>query len=160
MIDYYVPTDETLLASFGRVAIAHGHLERSLKMTVKTLGGASVREALDQQLRKGPASVRKRIEKLARAKLGQHVAVEQLLSLLKRAEDASEQRHGWVHGVWATDVNTAQAMIVTEDHEWIPIPSAEELNRVASELEGLAKELNKVRLHGSLSAALTEVRPT
>jgi hypothetical protein len=155
---YHVPTDEALLASVGRVAITHGHLERSLKMTVKTLKAQSIQEALDNLRFKPVRVVRQQIDALAQARLGDHEARQKLAALVERAKEVSEQRNGFLHRVWAINLDTNEAKIRTEDHEWIPIPGVEELNKLAAEAETLANELNWERLNGFLADALMELQ--
>lgn len=46
-VDLSMPEDRNLLEAAGRVALAHGQLELMLRMTLKTLTGLSVDEALD-----------------------------------------------------------------------------------------------------------------
>ncbi len=47
IVDLSLPEDPALLEAAGRVALAHGQLELILRMTIKTLAGLSVDEALN-----------------------------------------------------------------------------------------------------------------
>ena len=47
-----VPNRPQLLEAFGRLAVAHTHLERILRYTVKTLSGLSGPKSLDPTKRK------------------------------------------------------------------------------------------------------------
>jgi hypothetical protein len=42
-----LPSDTKLVAAFGRVALAHAHLDHVIRMTLKTLTGVSMQEAWD-----------------------------------------------------------------------------------------------------------------
>ena len=41
-----MPKNQTLLAAFGEMALRHEHMNRVLQMTIKTLAGITVTEAL------------------------------------------------------------------------------------------------------------------
>jgi hypothetical protein len=47
MLMFYVPDDRELLAALGEVTLRHEHLSHILKMTIKSIAGLSVAEALD-----------------------------------------------------------------------------------------------------------------
>ena len=47
MVRLNLPEDVNVLAAVGRVALRHGQLHRTLRMTVKSILGLPPREALD-----------------------------------------------------------------------------------------------------------------
>jgi hypothetical protein len=62
--------DPDLLRALATVGIRHTHLDHMLRMTIKTLTNVTPREALDATSVTGSAALRKRIWKLAKARLG------------------------------------------------------------------------------------------
>ena len=149
---FHTPDPETL-QKVGLIALRHGHLDHILKMTIKSLGGLDVRQALDATAFQGSATLRERIVKLARRKLGEGTALLQLQALLERARRASERRNEFIHSIWAQELDGAP-QIRGNDHSWKPIPSLAELQALASDLESITSELNGARQDGFLSAAI------
>jgi len=47
MLLFYVPNDPELLAALGEVTLRHEHLSQILKMTIKSIAGLTVAEAVD-----------------------------------------------------------------------------------------------------------------
>ena len=58
-----LPDDQELIKAAGCVALAHGQLELMLRMTIKTLAGATVQEALDATARSKNWELREEIKK-------------------------------------------------------------------------------------------------
>lgn len=153
MISFHVPDDMDILGSLGKITLAHSHLDHILKMTIKTLSGVSVKQAVDATARDGSAALRRRIEKLAKQQLGEGKAFIQLQALMQRCKSATSRRNDLVHNIWARELD-GEPLVRTEDHEWKPIPKLDELNTLFLEVEALTKELNQERLDGFLSEAL------
>jgi hypothetical protein len=82
MFVFYFPDNEELSAAIGRIAIFHGQMDHILRMTVKSILGLSVREAIDATRRQGSHELRERVRKLAKQKLGESEAIVKLASLL------------------------------------------------------------------------------
>ena len=53
MIYLHIPDDPSVVAAVGRIALRHGQLDYILRMTIKTLGGLSIQDALDATARLG-----------------------------------------------------------------------------------------------------------
>jgi hypothetical protein len=81
------------------VSICYGHLDQMLKMTIKTLAGFSVDEALDASERATAAVLRERVHKLARQRLGEGIALLKLEAILERCRRASASRNEIIHNV-------------------------------------------------------------
>lgn len=153
MIYLTAPGDEKLLASIGRIAIFHGHLDHILRMTVKSLAGVSIREALDATARQGSGELRKRVRQLARKRLGEGAVLVKIDAILERSRQATEKRNELLHGLWAQELDGG-AVVRTEDHQFIAPPTVDELDALADELASIGKELNIARLDGFLKVAL------
>ena len=65
--------EEPFLVAIGKIAIRHGQLDYSLKMTVRTLAGISITEAVDATDRQSSSALRDRVHKLARKRFGESV---------------------------------------------------------------------------------------
>ena len=66
MITLSLPTDQALLTAIGKVAVRHGQLDYGLKLTIKSILGISIPEALAATDRKPSARLRELIVKEAR----------------------------------------------------------------------------------------------
>jgi hypothetical protein len=155
MIYMGLPDDPQVLAAIGRIAIRHGQLYYHLKMTVRSLSGVTIDEAIDATERQGSRELRVRVRKLARKRLGESEALVRLDALLGRAARATERRNKLLHGLWAQELD-GDAVLRTEGREFKPIPSVADLNVVADELAQIAKDLLLARLDGFLRDALSK----
>jgi len=153
MVTFYVPDDPELLQALGRVTIRHGHLDYVLRMTIKTLTGMSVNEAIEDTKKTVSGRLRERIKKLAPTKLGDGDAFEQLIELLDRAEVATEKRNRLVHDLWAQNVDSGDPML-REDASASAIPNVAQLSELEVEIDRIQGELNWSRLKGTIRAAL------
>lgn len=150
-----VPTDQNILAELGRIALKHGQLEHMLKMLLVMFTGVTVKEAVDATKYEGSKSLRDRIRKLAKSKLGEGKALVQLQALLERCARASEKRNNLVHSLWAYDLD-GEHMIQGSDHAWKACPSTNDLKMLASEIDVLIRELIFARLEGFLFDAMNK----
>jgi len=146
--------DKDVVAAVGRIAIQHGLLDYILRMTIKTLGGLTIQDALDATARLGSRELRERVRKLARQRLGEGPALFRLEAILHRAAKATNKRNALLHALWARKLD-GDAVIRDEDsHTFRAIPKPEELHEIAVMIEAIAKELNSARLEGFLAEAL------
>ena len=157
MISFHIPDDRELLAVFGEVAVRHEHLNYILRMTIKTLANLGIEEALDATAYDGSRQLRDRVRKLARKRLGESEALLKLQALLKRCERATDRRNELMHGIWAKELD-GEALRQTDNHEWHPLPTTAELNRLSLELKALIEELNTARLEGFIFEVLSSAR--
>ena len=158
MISFYIPQDSDLLAALGIVALQHSQLDYILRMTIKTLGEVTVQQALDATAFESSRGLRDRIRKLAKQKLGEGSPLIQLQALLERCKRATEKRNDFIHNIWARELD-GETLRRTNDHNWMPLPTTEELNTLSKELASLTNELNEARLFGFLAEALTKGKP-
>jgi hypothetical protein len=144
--------DRGLLEAAGKISLAHGQLELMLRMTIKTLTGLSVQDALDATVNSKTWELRKDIVKLFRQKTNDVTLQYKLKSLLGRCEQLSEQRNKLLHNAWAI---APDGSVVTkgEKHAWGIAPSADELNSLASEIKKCVELLNEARLNGFIRDA-------
>lgn len=157
-ITVHVPEDAEFLKGVARVTICHAHLDHSLRMCIKSLAGLSAQDALEATEYEGSRTLRDRIRKLARMRLGEGQALLKVQALMKRCEDLTEQRNPLAHSVIAlhhySGSTSPIAMRWMADRSWESLPSADELNKLADALTATASELHHARLNGWLSEAL------
>jgi restriction endonuclease Mrr len=142
-----VPNRPQLLEALGRLAIAHTHLERILRYTVKTLSGLSGPKSLDPTKRKPISDLRKRIKK--RFKKHHPTAAEtyRLDELLEKTKLLSGKRNSYMHRAWS-ETEAGQVILHEEDLRLGAAPPEAAIERVASEILALSKQINDARLHG------------
>lgn len=153
MILFSIPEDKNVQAALGVLVIRHGHLEYTLRMTIKSLCDLSIHDALSDTNKQTAKMLRIRIEKEARNRLGQCEALKGLLKFLKRSWKASDERNLYVHSVWAHELD-GPTQIQSKDFIWRPLPTVPELDKLANEIKSIAAELNEYRIHGLLSKAI------
>ena len=156
-IVFHVPEDPTFLQAAARVSLTHAHLDYSLRMCIKTLADVSIHEALDATEYEGSRSLRDRIRKLGKMRLGEGTALVKLQAILKRCEEASRQRNDLIHNIIGVEEH-GRVEMRSSDHSWRSLPSAAELDAIAQTLSGLAGELNHARLNGWLALALEQTK--
>jgi hypothetical protein len=152
-IYFAIPEDPEFLKAIGEVSICHGQLDHMLKMTIKTLTGVSVDEALEATERTTAAVLRERIHKLARQRLGDGTALVRLEAILERSRRASASRNDIIHNVVGQELDR-EPLVRRAGNKWGPLPTVDELRALAVDLQTIAGELNEARLHGFLDAAL------
>jgi hypothetical protein len=155
MISFSVPENKDVQAALGVLVIRHGHLEYSLRMTVKSLCDLSIKDALEDTKRKGPSFLRQRIEGEAKKKLGQCEAFEKLKNWLHRSWSASDKRNLFVHGLWAKKLD-GPLLLQDENYEWGKPPTVQMLEILSDEIKHITDELNLDRLKGTLYEALKD----
>lgn len=144
MLMFYVPDDRELLAALGEVTLRHEHLSHILKMTIKSIAGLTVAEALDATQYDGARQLRECIRKLARKKLGtSNEACLRLTALLTRAERLTNQRNRLTHGLWAQELDGDPGLMGAPG-ELEALPSLDQLKTLASDLVELTRELNSL----------------
>lgn len=82
-IEFNIPEDKEVQAALGVLVVRHGHLEYLLRLTVKSLLQLPIHEALTQTNKKGVKALREKIEKEAKERLRQGIALDNLLDFLK-----------------------------------------------------------------------------
>jgi hypothetical protein len=153
MWTFGMPTDESLLAAIGKVAVRHGQMDYVLRMTIKSLAGLSIAQALDATSKNGSAQLRGRVEKLARQRLGEGPALLKLQAFLTRSRRATERRNELLHSLYAADAE-GREFRRGEDHSSNPLPIAADVQSLAGDFGTIAAELNDARLNGFLKEAM------
>lgn len=153
MVSFEIPNDPALLAAIGAVTLHHSQLDHVLRMTIKTLSGVSIPDAMNATRFDGASTLRERVRKLAKDKLGEGAALIRLQALLERCRRATEKRNELVHGVWYRNLDS-ETLMRAVGQEARRIPTIGELVALAVELDNLATELNAARLKGFLAEAL------
>ncbi len=153
MMMFHIPEEPEIQETVGAITLRHSHLDHILRMTIKTLGGVTIQQALDATTFEGSEALRQRIRKLAKRKLGEGKALIQLQVLLERCRRATARRNELVHNIWARELD-GDPKVRTADHTWEPVPTIDELNALLKELHSLTDELNKARLDGFVSQAI------
>jgi len=146
--------DDPLLVEVGRISILHGHLDYVLRMTVKTLTDTTIRQALAATARASSSSLRSRIKKLAKAKLGDDEALVQLQALLERAKIATDKRNDLIHTLYAKDIEDGEVVQLDDDHTPKTLPTVDEIKKLGLEIKRVQAELNLARKAGLLAMAL------
>jgi len=159
----WVPDDPVLLAAIGKIAVRHGQLEYCLRMTIKSLTGADVGKSLRETELKNFKELRCRVKKEARQRIGDNNAVANLLTILDRARAATDRRNEWLHGFWCKRNGVPGVRIERgkkpRASDLRPIPTVSDLEKLASELDQLADELNFARTNGFIRDALARSVP-
>ncbi len=152
-VRFHVPKDQALLAAFGEMSLRHEHMNYILKMTIKTLAGITLDQALAETKYKGSRQLRNRIKTLARKALGNSAALLKLQALLRTSEALTEKRNNLVHGFCAKELD-GDARISDAHGNERPLPTVGDLHALAKEIESHTKRLNLERRQGFLAKAL------
>jgi hypothetical protein len=153
MISIALPGDRDLWEAIGLVAIRHAQLDHMLRMTVKTIEGLSVKEALDATDRQSSRELRTRVRSLVKKRIGEGPTLVRIDALLTRCRKATDKRNELLHSMWGTNQDGVPVTI-GGDHLLRSAPMVSELKSVADEIAELASEINEIRLYGFLKAAL------
>jgi hypothetical protein len=66
MVYLHIPTDPAVLASMGKVALLHSHLDHVLRRTIKTVADLTIRDGDDATRRLSSRELRSRVKRLAK----------------------------------------------------------------------------------------------
>lgn len=141
------PDEPGLLEAAGKVALAHGQLELMLRMTIKSLDGLDVRDALTLTHNMKNWQLRKAIEDKFCKRTRDPALHARLRTILRECKDLSDHRNLLLHNAWAIAFDGS---IVTkgETHAWGPAPNADELTTLATKIKQCVAILNEARLVG------------
>lgn len=159
LVSLHVPDDQGLLAALGKVALHHEHMNYAVRMTIKTMAEVSVDEAVLATEYEGFKQVRERARSLAKKRLGEGAALIRLQAMLARCGQLTEKRNKLIHGLWAKELD-GDAHIRDAHGQHRAVPTVEELEALAKELEQHWKALNFERLEGFIKAALDARKKT
>ena len=147
MVNLSLPEDPELLEAAGRVALAHGQLELMLRMTIKTLTGLSVDEALNATEKSKNWELRRDIIQLFNKKTNDPVIRYKLKAIIGKCEQLSDERNRLLHNAWAIGTD-GSILMKGEKHAWGPAASPESLRELASQINVQVNVLNNERLKG------------
>lgn len=147
MVDLSLPGDGELHQAAGRFALAHGQLELMLRMTIKTLSGMAVKEALNATEKTKNWELRAEILKLFKRKTSDPALVLRLKALLGACEQLSEQRNRILHNAWGIAPDGSVVM-KGGMHAWGAAPTAADLDQLTEEITNVVSALNTARLRG------------
>lgn len=153
MLMFYLPEDQDLLAALGKVALRHEQLNHALKMTIRSFTNITPQEVLDATQHEGTRTLRERIKKLAKKRLGEGEALLKLQALLVRAGRLTDKRNELTHSVWSKELD-GEASIQIAPEKLHPIPTVGELEQLAEDIKSITDELIHARFDGYLRLAL------
>jgi hypothetical protein len=146
-VNLQLPDEPGLLEAAGRVALAHGQLELMLRMTVKTLAGLTVKEALNATEKSKNWELRKDIVSLFNNKTKDPSLRLKLKAILGDCGRLSDERNRLLHNAWALAVD-GSVVSKGPDHAWGSAAGPDDLDELASEISGAVANLNRERLRG------------
>src|SRR2546423_598000 len=131
-VNLELPDTPGLLEAAGRVALAHGHLELMLRMTVKTLAELTVKQALNATEKTKAWELRAEILSLFKSKAKDPALRMKMKAVLGNCERLSDQRNRLLHNAWAIGPDGS---VVTKGptHAWGKAPTADDLNKLAAD---------------------------
>jgi hypothetical protein len=149
-----IPTHPGLVETLGALAIAHTHLELTMRYIVKTISGLSISDALDATRQDRIVDLRERLKALFKEQKPTAQEKCRLDALLGRAKRLTESRNAYLHAAWS-ETPAGQAIIKGDNHSWEPAPTKDKVERVTKDILALAVELNESRLpNGFISQVL------
>jgi hypothetical protein len=152
MISLGLPKDPAVLVAIGKVAIRHGQLDHGLKLTIRSIRGISVEQALTDTKRKSPHQLRALVEEHARDRYGEAPILVRIRELLHKSRQATDYRNSVLDDFWAAEPDGAP-IHVPEGHP-MALPRVAELEAVAENLFSVVKELDHERHRGLLREAV------
>jgi hypothetical protein len=148
MISMGLPKDPAVIVAIGKLAIRQGQLDHGLKLTIRSIRGISVEQALAETKRKSPHQLRALVEEHARNRFGEAPNLVRIRELLRRARQATDHRNSVLDELWATE--SYGASIHASERHPLALPRVAELKAVADNLFSVVKELDHERHRGCL----------
>ena len=152
MISIGLPKDPAVIVAIGKLAIRHGQLDHGLKLTIRSIRGISVEQALAETKRKSPHQLRALVEEHARNRFGEAPILVRIRELLHRSRQATDHRNSVLDDLWATESDGAP--IHAPEGSPGKIPPLAELEAVADNLFSVVKGLDHERHRGFLHEAM------
>jgi hypothetical protein len=152
MISLGLPKDPAVIVAIGKLAIRHGQLDYGLKLTIRSIRGISVEQALTDTKRKSPHQLQALVAEHARERFGEAPALVRLRELLHRSRQATDHRNSVLDDLWATESDGAP--IHAPERHQRALPRVAELEAVADNLFSVVKELDHERHRGFLCEAV------
>jgi hypothetical protein len=157
MIELGVPEDGELLKALGRLAVAHGNLEMTQIMCLKTLYHMRPHEALEQYRRKGATRIRELIEQRVRelAEKSENVLVTRVVEVILDVRYHSKRRNALIHRFWG-HTQDGDWKSSGDESNWEGLPSIDVINDLVRSILKTTQELNRERFKGGFLAILAE----
>lgn len=155
-IDPYVPENKTL-AAIGELALRHSHLDHILRMTIKSLTGVTVDEALFENRKTKTWKLRHEIAEQAQVRLGEGEDFDRLINLLDRCRDLSDKRNSVIHDPWfvyLSEPHIGVKVTLNDELQYIDVPTYNEIQKLADTAQAIFHEINDARRNGWLAHAI------
>ena len=153
----HAPDDPSLLQAIARVAIAHGHLEHVLKMTIRKLAGLTIVEVLDATSFSSMRDLRDRAKKLFGQKCSDEEDRLRFASLLERGQRLSRRRNELIHRPLGLSIE-GEWVVKGDDHYWGSAPTVQDLERLADDIDCLIRDLNSSHERGFVARVIRRAR--
>jgi hypothetical protein len=148
MISLGLPSDPSEVVAIGKVAIRHGQLDHGLKLTIKSIRGISVEQALAETKRKSVYQLQALVEEHARDRFGEAPILVRIRKLLHLSRQATDHRNSVLTELWATE--SGGAPYRAPERKPTASPRVAELEAVAGNLFSVVTELDHERHRGCL----------
>src|SRR4051794_15579447 len=96
---HYVPKNVNILKAIALVTLRHNQLDHMLIYLIKSLANVTIEQAFGATQYQGSKTLRDRIKKLARQRLGEGAALIKLQDQMERCARATLRRNELVHNV-------------------------------------------------------------
>jgi hypothetical protein len=158
IVSFHVPEDPDLQAAIGRVSILHARLDYVLRLTIKSISGMPLGEAMDATQMDSSRELRRRVGKWGRRRFGESEALITLQAHLQRCQRVSQRRNDLLHSLYAKPID-GEPMVFNRDRQPKPLPSLQEVAEIEYELQALCDEMNGARFDaGYLATALGDAK--
>ena len=147
MISLGLPNDPSEVVAIGKVAIRHGQLDHGLKLTIRSIRGISVEQALAETKRKSMHQLGALVEEHARDRFGEAPILVRIRELLHMSRQATDRCNSVLNDLWATQSGGVSI------HVPKGLPHVAELEAVADNLFSVVRGLDHERRHGCLNEA-------
>jgi hypothetical protein len=155
MISLGLPSDPSEVVAIGKVAIRHGQLDHGLKLTIRSIRGISVEQALAETKRKSLHQLQALVEEHARDRFGEAPILVRIRELLHMSRQATDHRNSVLGDFWAAESDSAP--IHAPKKKSRASPRVAELEAVADNLFSVVKELDHERHRGCLHEATESI---
>jgi hypothetical protein len=148
MISLGLPNDPSEVVAIGKVAIRHGQLNHGLKLTIRSIRGISVEQALAETKRKSVHQLQALVEEHARDRFGEAPILVRIRELLHMSRQATEHRNSVLGDFWAAKSESAPDRAPEKKPRGSP--RVAELEVVPENLLSVVKQLDHERHRGCL----------
>ncbi len=153
MIRPYMPAP-ALTREVGKIVIRHGQLDHLQRLTIKSLLGISITDALyKKETDKMSGELRERIKQLA----AHQDVLDELITQIESIGRLTKLRNDIVHSVWSRTTTGGPVKLRDQKNDLLhPLPTVKQLRAAEREMYSLFLTLNHSRLKGKLKHALVQ----